>query len=283
MFTWTEQSLAWYARAAARSSFHRDLARACLDCLARTDRQGSGPGEHSGPGGNGGTTVAEFGCGPGFLARELALVAHVRITGLDQDAHCTAFAQAHLTPGCAGLAFEHRDVFTLPGNRQWDVVLACSFGSAEELCTHFVQHARKCVLFIVRSKQEEPLIPSQRARKRTYAEDVAAFLHQQGCLFTSVPLELEFGQPLTDRDDARAFVRHYYGSAGLDDAAVDAFLDARLVTAKEDRHGENGNGAGNGAGDGRDAGDAEETGETGAGLYLPHTKHMVLFCLPCQA
>ena len=269
MFTWTEQSLAWYARAAARSSFHRDLARACLAC---TDLQ-KVTGEKDV------TTVAEFGCGPGFLARELALAASVRITGLDQDAHCTAFAQAHLTPGCAGLAFEHRDVFTLPEARQWDVVLACSFGSAEELCTHFVQHARKCVLFIVRSRQEKPLIPSQRSRKRTYAEDVAAFLHQQGCLFTSVPLELEFGQPLTDRDDARAFVRHYYGSAGLDDAAVDAFLDARLVTAGENRNGRDGNGAG----DGRDAGDAGETGESGDGLYLPHTKHMMLFCLPCQA
>lgn len=236
MFTWTEQSLAWYARAAERSSFHRDLARACLACTDPQDVK----------------DVAEFGCGPGFLALELARASHLRITGLDQDARCTVFAQRKLAPQCTHLSFEHRDVFALPEDRVWDVVLACSFGSAEDLCTHFVRHAKNCVLFLVRSRQEAPLVPSQRARKRTYAEDVEAFLRQRGISFAHVPLELEFGQPLTDREDARAFVRHYYSIACLDDEhSVEAFLDARLVSGKN-------------------------------GLYLPHKKHMVLFCLPCR-
>ena len=69
MFTWTEQSLAWYARAAERSPFHRDLARACLACTDPQDVK----------------DVAEFGCGPGFLALELARASgiHALFAGTD--------------------------------------------------------------------------------------------------------------------------------------------------------------------------------------------------------
>ena len=56
MFVWSEQSRAWYIDAARYSSYHREQAAVCASFL------------------HGLSTVAEFGCGPGFLAMELAML-----------------------------------------------------------------------------------------------------------------------------------------------------------------------------------------------------------------
>ena len=78
MFVWSEQSRAWYIDAARYSSYHREQAAVCASFL------------------HGLSTVAEFGCGPGFLAMELAMLGFAT-KGFDIDAGCIDFARREST------------------------------------------------------------------------------------------------------------------------------------------------------------------------------------------
>ena len=66
MWSWTRQSVAWYARAAEQSSYYADLARAMQPFI------------------NPDWALADMGCGLGFLSLELAGLA-ARIEAFDTD------------------------------------------------------------------------------------------------------------------------------------------------------------------------------------------------------
>lgn len=229
MFVWSEQSRAWYVHAAQYASYHREQATLCASFLEK------------------GATVAEFGCGPGFLALELATLGFAT-TALDVDGGCVAFAREearrrHL----ANIVFEERDALVLDARFSWDCVLCCHFGDLSTDLEALLAHARRVLLVFVRRPEEEPLVPGRSRRCRQDASLVEEILRQHERDYVRRDCDFEFGQPFTNLAEARDFVRHYTKNA-LSDAETQAFLAQRLVQAP-------------------------------CGLYLPHTKKLALFAI----
>ena len=229
MFVWSEQSRAWYIDAARYSSYHRDQAALCASFL------------------HGLSTVAEFGCGPGFLAMELAMLGFAT-TGFDIDAGCVAFARRESAQRClANIVFEERDALALDAGSSWDCVVCCHFGDLATDLDTLLSHTRNILLAFVRRPEEEPLVPGRERRCKQDASSVTESLRQRGAGFVRTDCDFEFGQPFASSGEARNFVRHYTKNA-LSDSEAEAFLAPRLV-------------------------------QTPSGFYLPHKKRLALFAI----
>ena len=229
MFIWSEQSRTWYIDAARVSSYHREQAALCASFL------------------QGHFSTAEFGCGPGFLAMELAMLGFAT-TGFDIDAGCVAFArresdQRHL----ANIVFEERDALALDAGASWDCVVCCHFGDLATDLDTLLSHTRNILLAFVRRPEEEPLVPGRERRCKQDASSVTESLRQRGAGFVRTDCDFEFGQPFASSGEARNFVRHYTKNA-LSDSEAEAFLAPRLV-------------------------------QTPSGFYLPHKKRLALFAI----
>lgn len=229
MFVWSEQSRAWYIDAARSSSYHREQAALCASFL------------------HGPTTVAEFGCGPGFLSMELAKLGFAT-TGLDMDAGCMDFARRESAQRClTNIVFEERDALALDADASWDCVVCCHFGDLATDLDTLLSHTRNILLAFVRRPEEEPLVPGRERRCKQDASSVTESLRQRGAGFVRTDCDFEFGQPFASSGEARNFVRHYTKNA-LSDSEAEAFLAPRLV-------------------------------QTPSGFYLPHKKRLALFAI----
>ena len=229
MFVWSEQSRAWYIDAARYSSYHREQAALCASFL------------------HGLSTVAEFGCGPGFLAMELAKLDFVT-TGFDIDAGCVAFARRESAQRyLANIVFEERDALALDAGASWDCVVCCHFGDLATDLDTLLSHTRNMLLAFVRRPEEEPLVPGREKRSKQDASMVEASLRKRGAGFVRTDCDFEFGQPFASSGEAKNFVRHYTKNA-LSDSETEAFLAPRLV-------------------------------QTPSGFYLPHKKRLALFAI----
>ena len=229
MFVWSEQSRNWYIDAARYSSYHREQAALCASFL------------------HGLSTIAEFGCGPGFLAMELAKLDFVT-TGFDIDAGCMDFARRESAQRClANIVFEERDALALDTGASWDCVVCCHFGDLATDLDTLLSHTRNILLAFVRRPEEEPLVPGRERRCKQDASSVTESLRQRGAGFVRTDCDFEFGQPFASSGEARNFVRHYTKNA-LSDSEAEAFLAPRLV-------------------------------QTPSGFYLPHKKRLALFAI----
>ena len=229
MFVWSEQSRNWYIDAARVSSYHREQATLCASFL------------------QGHFSIAEFGCGPGFLAMELARLGFVT-QGLDLDAGCIDFARRESAQRkLTNIVFEKRDALRLDASASWDCVICCHFGDLVTDLETLLAHARHTLLAFVRRPEEEPLVPGRAKRNKQDASMVEESLRRRGINFVRKDCDFEFGQPFANRNDARDFVRHYTKNT-LPDTETDTFLGPRLL-------------------------------ETPSGLYLPHKKMLSLFAI----
>lgn len=251
MFLWTELSRAWSLKAARASTYHEEQARACLPLLEDVQ------------------TVADLGCGLGFLAMELAKLGKT-VMGVDTDETCLFMAvQEAERRGIANVDYLLADAFALCGELSWDAVVTCHFGDMVQDFEKFYLLANKVVLAFVERADDTPLIPGLERRRKRNAEDVASGLEAMDCNFARVDCDFEFGQPFDDMEEARAFVTHY--SKGLlAGKELDAFLEERLVERPVERFGERPIAGDQAAGD-------QAAQDRGTGLYLPHTKRMTLF------
>lgn len=227
---WSAQTLEWYLRAAAYEDYHAQTAAVLAPYLAD------------------GGTVCSLGCGPGRLTLEL-LRYLPRITALDCDP-LALDALRRDGAGCSGLEILETDAMTLPENQVWDHLILSFFGkiTAEGQLHYFLSHCRRRLISIVSAVPKSNFSSTGfSARQKDYAPQVAELLARQGLRFSFIPLTLDFGQPLQDLEDARAFIQQYspLGRPPLED---DALL-ARLSPLPE------------------------------GGFYLPHHKEIAIFII----
>ncbi len=247
MFVWNEQSRQWYINAARLNPCHQEQARLCKPFLT------------------GMRSVAEFGCGHGFLAMEIASLG-LSVTALDVDEDCLAFARMEARArNLTTVRFLKANALALDPTARWDCVLCCLFGDFERDLDIFLSHAQKQLLILTRRAEDTSLVPPLRmdaqklqtqepepgSRRRQNAGIVEELLQARQCVYKRLDCSFEFGQPFADMEEARAFVRHYAkGSPSAE--TVDSFLEARLVSRP-------------------------------FGLYLPHEKKMSLFAVETTA
>ena len=229
---WGAQTLAWYRRAADYGSYHRDLAALIAPHIPA------------------GASVCDLGCGPGYLS--LALLDHLpAVTALDRDQGALALLRT-LGMGRQGLTIIDADAMALTPDQHWDCMVLSFFGriTVGDHLDYFMSHCDRLISVVNGGSRSSFSATGSSARKKEYTPQVAAFLKEQGWHFTLEEHQLEFGQPLHDLEDARAFVRRYSPPGVSTD---DSDLTARLQPLPE------------------------------GGFYLPNTKRFGLFIIEKEA
>jgi len=227
MWSWTAQSIAWYARAAEQAGYHAALARAMRSFIDPS------------------WTVADMGCGLGFLSLELAGMA-TRVEAFDTDPLCLRELGRRIAErGIANVNPRLEDA--LACMERFDCAVLCFFGRPGHRALSFLERAGR-VIAVVNARNSRPLVPGRGRQGLESDAETSKLLNEAGIPYKRVSLDLEFGQPLDSREDALAFAAHY----GMDASPGEAgrWLDARLVRRSDGSY------------------------------YLPHAKKLALYAFP---
>jgi len=194
---WTEKSLAWFDRAAARTSFYQQIVQQCSGLLAPETR------------------VFDLGCGAGFLSMALAPAVQ-RVAAVDINPRAIAFLrekcqEKNLSNVTCQVADWHRWEPEQPA----DVVFLCYcdglFSQMEKLRT-LVKKYLVVVLPVIKNNfhlEEFYPLPTQHPNRETIPR-VKAFLEKEQISFQIMPLSCEFGQPFSSIGEYEEFLHFYY-------------------------------------------------------------------------
>ena len=233
MWTWTPESRRWYAEAAAVSGYHAALAAAMAPWLSPS------------------WDVADMGCGLGFLS--LAVAPLVRsVTALDTDRDVLESLAARAAEASAGnVRPKLCDVLSGNFHGRFDAVICSFFGRPGRDAADFLRHAGR-VLAVVRRPSSPSIAPGADHRGGEDDASVREALSASGIPFSARDMDIEFGQPFADRDEAMAFLAHYDRGRRTPEERS-ARLDREVVSRPD------------------------------GSLYLPHTKKISLIVYPVPA
>ena len=190
-FIWTDESVAWMQAAADKSGYYRKLAERIGAYLPPSAR------------------VFDAGGGLGDLARWLSYrVEHVTV--MERDAKAAAAVRARCPQNVSAML---GDVFSYLPDRQFDALILCFFGKANEILP-LSRELTRGKTFVVQSTEAGKCFSLDRAAKHgeTIA-DAERVLAQEGVAYSKSTFEIEHGQPLRSLEDAAAFFSHYTGRA----------------------------------------------------------------------
>ena len=226
MWTWTPESRRWYADAAAVSGYHAALAVAMAPWLSPS------------------WDVADMGCGLGFLS--LAVAPLVRsVTALDTDRDVLESLAARAAEAGAGnVRPKLCDVLSGNVHGRVDAGICSFFGRPGWDAADFLSHAGR-VLAVVRRHSSPSIAPGADHRGGEDDASVREALSASGIAYFHRDMDIEFGQPFADRDEAMAFLAHYDRGRRTPEERS-ARLDRELVSRPD------------------------------GSLYLPHTKKISL-------
>ncbi len=179
---WSDDRIQWYERAAEHTDFHARLAAE----LSRIIPEGC--------------SIAEYGCGLGYLAYELYKLGY-DITAYDTDSEVLRKAEER-----TGLSiYEECDCYDISTSS--DYAIAMFFGriTEEGNIERLMKPLKQGLIYITGGGSARHTAPSL----------VSGFLNDRKIPFSVRELELEFSQPLKDADDATAFLRTYYRNEEL--------------------------------------------------------------------
>lgn len=204
MFTWTEESAAFWADSAAYTNSYELLAQRAAAFLP--------------PGGS----VFEGGCGLGHLSLALAKGGFA-VTAMDLAplplAHLRAMARAE----GAELTVRRGDAFRLPVGEVYDGGVFCFFGSVDEVLRWGKDHCRNRLVLFKKNWSTHRFTREAAARKFTYPLTLAE-LDALGVPYSAQVFDADMGQPFRSLADALRFFRLYDPAEAMTEAEVRARL-----------------------------------------------------------
>jgi ubiquinone/menaquinone biosynthesis C-methylase UbiE len=208
MFIWTDESIAWYVRAAEFHSFFHEIAEIL--------RRFIGEGE----------SVCEVGSGPGYLS--LALAPHVKdITAVDIEKKVLDILEANKKrlriPNITCVRADWND---LKADGGWDTIIASNFGDMPGDMEHFMRLCKKQVVYIHRKCGEFP-------ERADNTRALRAYLEEGGYRYEFLRRNIRFGQHFKSLWEAERFFAHY---RQLPETGKEAFLAERLVKSDEEEY-----------------------------------------------
>lgn len=180
MSWWNEEKIRFYSRAAKEGNFHSFLASIIKRHVKEKE------------------TIAELGCGLGFLAHELGAVAY------DNDVMATAYVKAHFPE----LEVVTADCFSLEPVA--DVCVACFFGriTEEDNFQRMIRTCRKRLVYIVSEHCDADVCNWDAGKK------VEAFLRGRNIGYTMERHSLPFDQRFASDEEKDEFIRVNYTDRG---------------------------------------------------------------------
>ncbi|MCI7472475.1 MAG: class I SAM-dependent methyltransferase [Clostridiales bacterium] len=226
---WNNQTVRWFEDAAEYTGYNKKLAQILKKYIPE------------------GETLCDLGCGAGLV--DLALADH-----------CSAITCVDIAPGAVehvrrkastqGIENIHTlcmDAAELTGS--WDNVMAIFFGGSQIYDDYFHLAGKRFVL-ITNAQCKGNFGPEGHQTIKCFnIATTKAYLDSIGVKYVHEALVLEYGQPLTDIEDARTFVRTY--TRPMSDEMLEAYLEEKL----------------------------EKTGDEKWPYYLPNRKEFGLFII----
>ena len=186
-FVWTDESIRWMRDAANQSRYYPILAERIAAYLPPSAR------------------VFDAGGGLGDLARWLSY--HVEhVTVMERDPKAVAAVRALCPQNVTAML---GDVFTYLPDRQFDALVLCNIGKANEILP-LSGELTSGKTFVVQTAEanREFSRGSQAAHSETIA-DAERALQAEGVAYSKTLIEVEHGQPLRSLEDAAAFFSFY--------------------------------------------------------------------------
>ena len=213
MIVWNEQSMRWFQDASEYTGYNKKLAGIILEHIPNR------------------STLCDMGCGAGLidfeLSREIGAITCIDISpGAIEQLKRGAMERGikNITAICA-------DAFEADG--QWETVLALFHGGEDSFSKYFRLASDQLILVTHGSLQGGFGPENRRVTKCFDSSAVCRYLDGLGVKYHYEPLELEYGQPLLDLDDAREFVKAY--ALPMSDEELDAYIDENLRATGNDR------------------------------------------------
>lgn len=227
---WNEQSIRWFHNASEYTGYNKKLAGILL--------------KHIPPG----SSLCDVGCGAGLIDFELApYLSHITCVDVSPQAIRGVERHARLR-GLSNISTVCMDASGLKG--EWDTVMAL-FHGGEDVVLKYLRLAGRQLILAAHGTLKGSFAPDgHKVIKRFDVQGIREYLDGLGLRYGLQQFTLEYGQPLTDLADARAFVTAY--STPMDKSELDAYLREHLT----------------------------ETGDDTFPYYLPNQKKLGLFVIP---
>lgn len=204
---WNKKTINWFHTASTYTGFHRRLAEMLLPQLKT------------------GGSFCDLGCGIGQLDLELAPHAE-RITCVDiNPIALDVLRQEAAQKGITNLEVLQADAGSIEG--LWDNVLMTFYGRAENMLDHALKLCRNNLIFVTHAADEGSFSPKNARHPKCETVDrTIAILQQRGLNYQLINETLEYGQPLSSREEALDFIATY--SKNTAPEALQAHLDEHL-------------------------------------------------------
>jgi predicted RNA methylase len=212
------------------TEFHKKLAQEILPYISKHD------------------TVCDFGCGLGRLDIELSSgVKH--ITSVDIEEKVIHILEEDIkSVGIANM--EARCVNAIHIREKFDIGIMSFFGkSGGDMC-FYRNLCRKKLIRIANVENDSTLYPKEhRKTRKDVAQDIRRDLYRNNMEFEYKDVYIEFGQPLSSKEEARMFIQSHAPKA--DEKEVDLFLEKNTILTKREDY----------------------------PIYLPNLKHIGIFII----
>ena len=205
MFTWTEESAAFWADSAAYTRSYDLLAEKAAAHLTS------------------GCTLFEGGCGLGHLSLALAKRGYA-VTAMDLSPLPLRYLRESAEREGVSLTVRQGDAFRLPPGEGYDSGVFCFFGGVDEILRWARAHCRgRLILFKKNWSAHRFTRDPGATRKFTYPLTVAE-LRRLGVPFSTEVFDADMGQPFRSLDDAVRFFRLYDPAGAMAEGEVRARL-----------------------------------------------------------
>ena len=205
MFTWTEESAAFWADSAAYTRSYDLLAEKAATHLTS------------------GCTLFEGGCGLGHLSLALAKRGYA-VTAMDLSPLPLRYLRESAEREGVSLTVRQGDAFRLPPGEGYDSGVFCFFGGIEEVLRWGRAHCRgRLILFKKNWSAHRFTRDPGAVRKFTYPLTVAE-LRRRGVPFSTEVFDADMGQPFRSLSDAVRFFRLYDPAGAMAEGEVRARL-----------------------------------------------------------
>ncbi len=186
-FVWTDESIRWMRDAAYESRYYQTIAQQVAAYLPPSAR------------------VFDAGGGLGDLARWLSYyVEHVTV--MERDPKAVAAVRVLCPQNVTAML---GDVFTYLPDRQFDALVLCFFGKANEILPLARELSGGKTFVIQIAEPGRGFSLDSQAKHRETIADAERALQTEGVTYKKIAFEVEHGQPLRSIEDAVAFFSHY--------------------------------------------------------------------------
>lgn len=213
LIVWNDRSVRWFRNASEYTGYNKKLAEILLEYI---------PSRKS---------LCDMGCGTGLIDLELAK--HIeKITCIDVSPEAiNAVEQQAKELGLTNITAQCMDASQAEG--EWETVLALFHGGREVFSKYFPLARDQLILGAHGSLKGSFGPENRRAPKCFDTNGVREYLDSLGVKYHLREVELEYGQPLMDRQDAEAFVTAY--TMPMEPGELDAYLQEHLEDTDDPR------------------------------------------------